>query len=273
MSGTDIPYGTGAGSQRTWEPGREAGGVGTEQAGTEPTGTEQTGTEQTGTETAGVKERAGAAASQLGEAGRETVRDAKERARDVAHEAGDRTRGLLDRTRNELGSQVASQQQHLAGGLRALGDELTQMSSGTQDPGYATDLVQRAGDATGHVAQWFEDREPGDVLHEVEDFARRRPGLFILMAAGAGLLVGRFLRGAKDAPSGDASGAEASGGEAYSGVATGSAGAAAGYDVGSSPATSVSEPPPAFASPAADGVQPQTTRPQTLGGERDVEFP
>lgn len=249
MSGTDIPYGTGAGSQRTWEPGREESGA--------------------GTETTGVKERAGAAASQLGEAGRETVRDAKERARDVAHEAGDRTRGLVDRTRNELGSQVASQQQHLAGGLRALGDELSQMSSGTQDPGYATDLVQRAGEATGHVAQWFEEREPGDILHEVEEFARRRPGMFILMAAGAGLLVGRFLRGAKDAPSGDGSGsAETSGG-----VATGSAGAAAGYDVGQSPATSVSEPPPAFASPVADGVHPQATRPQTLGGERDVEFP
>lgn len=253
MSGTDIPYGTGAGSQRTWEPAREESG---------------TGTEPTSTETTGVKERAGAAASQLGEAGRETVRDAKERARDVAHEAGDRTRGLVDRTRNELGSQVASQQQHLAGGLRALGDELSQMSSGTQDPGYATDLVQRAGEATGHVAQWFEEREPGDILHEVEDFARRRPGMFILMAAGAGLLVGRFLRGAKDAPSSDGSSTETSGG-----VATGSAGAAAGYDVGRSPATSVSEPPPAFASPAVDGVQPQATRPQTLGGERDVEFP
>jgi hypothetical protein len=35
----------------------------------------------------------------------------------------------------------------------------------------------------------------------------------------------------------------------------------------------VSEPPPAFASPAADGIRPQATRPQTLGGERDVEFP
>lgn len=253
MSGTDIPYGTGAGSQRTWEPGREESGA--------------------GTETTGVKERAGAAASQLGEAGRETVRDAKERARDVAHEAGDRTRGLVDRTRNELGSQVASQQQHLAGGLRALGDELNQMSSGTQDPGYATDLVQRAGEATGHVAQWFEEREPGDILHEVEDFARRRPGMFILMAAGAGLLVGRFLRGAKDAPSSDGSSAEAYGGAATGDVAAGSAGAAAWPEAGQPRATSVSEPPPAFASPAADGVAPQTTRPQTLGGERDVEFP
>lgn len=258
MSGTDIPYGTGAGSQRTWEPGREEGGA--------------------GTETTGVKERAGEAASQLGDAGRETARDAKERARDVAHEATDRTRGLVDRTRNELGSQMASQQQHLAGGLRSLGDELGQMSSGTQDPGYATDLVQRAGDATGRVATWFEEREPGDVLHEVEDFARRRPGMFILMAAGAGLLVGRFLRGAKDAPSGDSasgdpaggatSGGDETGGYAPGGYAPGQDTGAVRRDVGRPPATNVSEPPPAFVPPAADGVRPQTT-----GGERDVEFP
>jgi hypothetical protein len=248
MSGTDIPYGTGTGSQRTWAPGREEGGA--------------------GTETTGVKERAGAAASQLGDAGRETVRDAKERARDVAHEATDRTRGLVDRTRNELGSQVASQQQHLAGGLRSLGDELGQMSSGTQDPGYATDLVQRAGEATGRVATWFEEREPGDVLHEVEDFARRRPGMFILMAAGAGLLVGRFLRGAKDAPSSDTASGDRSGGETGSGYAPERDTGAVRRDVGRPPATSVSEPPPAFVSPAADGIRPQTT-----GGERDVEFP
>ncbi|MDR7385665.1 hypothetical protein [Promicromonospora iranensis] len=287
MSGTDIPYGTGAGS-RSWSPGREESNA--------------------GTESTGVKERASAAASQAGEAGRETMHEAKERARDVAHEATDRTRGLVDRTRTELSSQVASQQEHLAGGLRALGDELGQMSSGSDDPGYATDLVQRAGAATGQVAQWFEEREPSDVLHEVEDFARRRPGMFILMAAGAGLLVGRLLRGAKDAPGGgDGSGGGGRGaGEArrdvdrsrptagaptnaggLSGTGAGPVGSGAQGgepDIGRSGAfpalansnlpqdpqvpSSAGETPPAFPPPTADGVRPQTT-----GGERDVEHP
>jgi ElaB/YqjD/DUF883 family membrane-anchored ribosome-binding protein len=287
MSGTDNPYGTGAGS-RSWSPGREESG---------------------GSETTGVKERASAAASQVGDAGRETMHEAKERARDVAHEATDRTRGLVDRTRTELSTQVASQQQHLAGGLRALGDELGQMSSGSEDPGYATDLVQRAGAATGQVAQWFEEREPSDVLHEVEDFARRRPGMFILMAAGAGLLVGRLLRGAKDAPSGgdgsgdgdvrrdvDRSGPTSTGGATSTGGPTnagGLSGTGAGAvgsgaqggepDIGRSGAfpalansnlpqdpqvpTSAGETPPTFPPPTADGVRPQT------GGERDVEHP
>ena len=179
MSETNVPYGSGPGSP----------GVGTAQ-----------GTGDGGGAASGVKQRASEAASHAGDAGREVAQDAKEKARDVAHEATDRARGLVDQTRTELSDQARTQQERLAGGLRSLGDELRQMADGTEDPGYATDLVRRAGDATGQVAQWFEDREPASVLHEVEDFARRRPGTFLLLAAGAGLLVGRLVRGMKDAP-------------------------------------------------------------------------
>ena len=174
-----LPYGAGPGSPGT-PPSHDAG---------DPSGS-----------TTGVKDRVTDAASHVGDAGREVAGDAKEKARDVAHEATDRARGLVDQTRTELRSQAGSQQQRLAQGLRSLGDELQQMAEGTQDPGYASDLVQRAGAATGQVAQWFEDREPSSVLREVEDFARRRAGTFLLLAAGAGLVVGRILRGMKDAP-------------------------------------------------------------------------
>lgn len=295
MSETDIPYGAGTGSQRSGAAGREGGGAGTD---------------------TGVKERVTEAASHVGDAGRETAHDAKERARDVAHEASDRARGLVDRTRSELGSQVESQQQHLAGGLRALGDELNQMAGGTKDPGYASDLVQRAGEATGRAAQWFEEREPTDVLHEIEDFARRRPGVFVALAAGAGLVVGRFLRGAKDASgngesgnpgtSGGASGDTSAGRTSASAAGAGGAGGTSGTDAGARsgtgpgpvgsgaqggepdigrsggfPAmsnddlpqdpnvpTSAGETPPAFPPPTPDG-----TRPQTTGGEHDVQRP
>jgi len=210
MSETNVPYGSGPGSP----------GAGTAQ---------ETG--ESGGATTGVKERASEAASQVGDAGRGVAQDAKEKARDVAHEATDRARSLVDQTRTELSDQARSQQERLAGGLRSLGDELRQMADGTEDPGYATDLVRRAGDATGQVAQWFEDREPSSVLHEVEDFARRRPGTFLVLAAGAGLLVGRLLRGMKDAPdsggprSGEGSGADTTPTGATGTGATGTRGA------------------------------------------------
>jgi ElaB/YqjD/DUF883 family membrane-anchored ribosome-binding protein len=181
MSETNVPHGAGTGPQGPSAPA-DAGQQGS-----------------------AVKERLGGAAASAGDAGREVAGDAKEKARDVAHEAKDRARGLVGQTRDELQSQTQSQQQRLAGGLRSLGDELNQMASGTEDPGYASELVQRAGDATTQVAQWFEDREPSSVLREVEDFARRRPGAFLAIAAGAGLVVGRLLRGMKDADGGEGS--------------------------------------------------------------------
>lgn len=185
MHETDAPYGTGPGTQRPYVP-RDA--------------TATSGAESSGAESGGVKERVADTASHLGDAGRETAQDAKEKAHDVVHEASERARGLIGRTRIELKAQAETQQQRLAGGLRSLGDEMGQMADGSQEPGYATTLIRHAGDATTQAAQWFEDREPDTIWREVEDFARRRPGMFIAMAAGAGLLVGRFLRSMKDAP-------------------------------------------------------------------------
>ena len=41
------------------------------------------------------------------------------------------------------------------------------------------------------------------MVHEVQSFARRRPTVFLLLAAGAGLVAGRLTRGLKDATAGD----------------------------------------------------------------------
>lgn len=245
MSETDVPYGARSGTQRTWAPD------------TAPDSAAPDGTS--------VKERVAETASQMGDAGRETAHDAKERAREVAHEARDRAHGLADRTRSELRSQAGSQQQRLAEGLRSLGDELSQMAGGTRDPGYASDLVERAGDATRRAAQWFEDREPTTVLHEVEDFARRRPGVFLAVAAGAGLLVGRFLRGAKDAP--DDGGQDSGARRQSTAPTTGTTGTPG--TTGTTGTTGVTGTPGGQMPPILPPTTPDGPRPQTLGGGTD----
>lgn len=260
---SDVPYGARSGSQRTWAPGATDDSAGQDDA---------------GQDRAGVKERVAETASQIGDAGRDTAHDAKERARDVAHEATDQVRGLADRARTELSSQAGTQQQKLAGGIRSLGDELSQMADGTQEPGYASEIVNRAGDATKQVAQWFEDREPGAVLHEVESFARRRPGMFLVMAAGAGLLVGRFLRSAKDAPSDGPDRSGSTGTGSGTGSVGGSVGGSGDYPTSAYPTPANQNLPQDPVVPASAGETPPTfppttagsTRPQTLGGEGDV---
>jgi len=45
----------------------------------------------------------------------------------------------------------------------------------------------------------LQNREPADLLEEVRSFARRKPGLFLLGAAAAGVLAGRLTSGVKAA--------------------------------------------------------------------------
>lgn len=123
---------------------------------------------------------------------------AKDQAGAVVAEAGNQVKNLLSQTRDELGSQAGTQQQRLAGGLHSIGDEVRSMANGEGGSGIAAEVAHQVADRTKSVASWLENREPADVLRDVAAFARRRPGLFIALSAGAGVLVGRLARGLKD---------------------------------------------------------------------------
>ncbi|MFE4465126.1 hypothetical protein ACFRCR_08405 [Oerskovia sp. NPDC056781] len=148
----------------------------------------------------GLQDRAKDTASQAAHSLGDIAHDAKDKASDVAGTATKQVKSLADQARSELDAQAQAQQKRAAEGLRALSTELSSMASTSQDPGYATDLVQQVSQTTDRVATWLDERDPGSVVREVKDFARRRPGLFIALAAGAGILVGRLARGIKDAP-------------------------------------------------------------------------
>ena len=164
-----------------------------------PTGASST-TPTTGT-SADTSSSASSAAQEARQAASDVAGGAKERVGEVAQEAGRRAQDLMGQARSGVTSQAGAQKDRLAGGLRHLGSELGEMGRATGDPGYASDFAQRGEDAVNRVADWFEQREPADVLREVQDFARSRPGTFLAIAAGAGLVVGRMLRGARDAGS------------------------------------------------------------------------
>lgn len=115
-------------------------------------------------------------------------------AKNVAHEAGTQARNLMGELGSDLKSQAGTQQQRVTDGLRSFSDELNSMAQNSQS-GTAQHLVQQVAQRTGSAASWLEGRDPGSLLDEVTNFARRRPGAFLLIAAGAGLLAGRLTRG------------------------------------------------------------------------------
>jgi hypothetical protein len=89
-------------------------------------------------------------------------------------------------------------------------DELQEMAAKGGQSGVATEVAHQAAERIHGAASWLEQREPGDLLQAVRDFARRRPGVFLAGAVAAGLAAGRLTRGMTDAAR---SGSQGSGGQ------------------------------------------------------------
>ncbi len=146
-----------------------------------------------------VKQQAAASAQNVTET-------AKAEAANVAGEVKSNAKDLLNQARTDLTAQAGTQQQKAAQGLRSISEELHTMAQSSDQPGVASDLIRQAAERSSSVATWLDNRDPGSLLNEVKSFARQRPGTFLLVAAGAGVLAGRLSRslsaGAPDATTG-----------------------------------------------------------------------
>jgi hypothetical protein len=147
-------------------------------------------------EARGVVNEATSSASAVGEV-------AKDEAATVAAEAKYQTRDLLHQSRRELMDQASQQQTRAAEGLRSIHQELSSMAAHSDREGVGTDLVRQAAEKAGSFADYLDRRDPGSLLNEVKAYARRRPGAFLAIAAGAGLLAGRLSRSLAAGPTED----------------------------------------------------------------------
>lgn len=160
-----------------------------------------TGTRSEGTSTAQTaRDEASGVAQSAAETGKYLAGEAGAQAKGVAAEAGRQAKDLLDQGKTQLSSTAGEQQQRLAGGLRTFSSDLSRMADGAESS-LASGVARTVADQTGSIASWFENREPADIVYEVKEFARRRPGTFLLIAASAGLVAGRLTRGVRDASS------------------------------------------------------------------------
>lgn len=154
----------------------------------ERTRTTTTAGEDTGT----AKQAAGTATE---EAGR-VAGVAKGQAREVASEIGTQARDLVGELKTQVHDQSISQRDRLADNLRRFGDDLDQMGQSATGSGLATDLTGMLATKAREVSTFLGEHEPSDLIEELRQFARRRPGLFLLGAAVAGVVAGRLTRGA-----------------------------------------------------------------------------
>ncbi|MFF7253667.1 hypothetical protein [Streptomyces microflavus] len=127
---------------------------------------------------------------------------AKEQAADVAAEATARAQDVVGELRSQLEEQARSQTQRLAENVRRLADDLHDMSRNSDSDSSAAGAVRQIADRGHQAASRLEDRGPGGLLRDLQDFARRRPGAFLAGAALAGFATARLTKGAKSADGG-----------------------------------------------------------------------
>ena len=229
----------------------------------------------------GTTDKAKEAASTAADQSKHVAGTAKDEALNVAGTAADQARNVLGDARQQVATQMndqaTTQRDNLAQTLRTLGDDLQQMAEQGPGQGMATDLAREVSDRVRALSSHLEGREPGQLLDEARDFARRRPGTFLLGALAAGVVAGRTLRATADGAAA-ASLAEPGGttgtpgtstgyqgahvGTGPSGTASGAAPLAGAYDT---PATSA----PTLADPAPS-TDPTTT---AMPGSRTQDAP
>jgi hypothetical protein len=128
------------------------------------------------------------------QAGGHVAQTATDQARQVVAESGRQVRDLLGEAQGQARDQASAQQQKAAVQLHSVADELGQMAANGEQAGVVTEFARQAADRLHGAGSWLEQREPADLLDEARNFARRRPGTFLLGAALAGLAAGRVTR-------------------------------------------------------------------------------
>ncbi|WFE26309.1 hypothetical protein O7623_23655 [Solwaraspora sp. WMMD791] len=141
-----------------------------------------------------LREQAGQVGHEAAHEGRQLANQATEQGKRVVNETGRQARNLVGEATSQLREQASTQQRRAADGLRTIGNELQEMADKGQPDGLAGELARRASDAAQQAAGWLENRQPGELVDEVRQYARRHPGTFLAGAAFAGLLVGRLTR-------------------------------------------------------------------------------
>ncbi len=121
----------------------------------------------------------------------------KEQATQLTQELTSQGRGLVQETKQQLQTQAHEQTQSLAQTLLRWGQETQALVEGRpEEAPTVRQYAQQAADKLTDVASEIEERGVEGLIDEVAQFARRRPGAFLLGAAVVGFGGGRLLRGA-----------------------------------------------------------------------------
>ena len=145
--------------------------------------------------TARVADQASQIATTAGDEVKHVAAEASEGVRAAVDEARTQAQSFISSTRDEVLSQAEVRTAKASEGLRGIATQFQAISNGRPEEapqlsGYLREAEQRV----SAFATRLDDRGPQGVMEDVTRFARRRPGAFLLCAAGVGFVAGRAVR-------------------------------------------------------------------------------
>jgi hypothetical protein len=141
---------------------------------------------------------AGGPAPTAGEV-KDQVKDAAGQAKEMAGQAVEQAQEtvgkVVDQAKAQTTSRLADQKERAAGGLGTVAQALRQTGQGLRDQ--EQDVAGRYADGIAQQVERFADylraHDVAELLDDVEEVARRQPGLFLGGAVALGFLGSRFL--------------------------------------------------------------------------------
>jgi hypothetical protein len=147
-------------------------------------------------------EAASQTAGTAAEGAKQVASEAASQVTEVTRQATDQARELVGQAQSQLREQATTQTQKAASGLADVGRQIRALSDGEPDrAGFAADAARQLAGKVEEFANRLEQRGFDGTVEDVSNFARRRPGMFLLTAAATGFVVGRLGRGAQVAQS------------------------------------------------------------------------
>jgi hypothetical protein len=150
------------------------------------------------------RDQAREVASTTSEQARRVASTTQDEAMQLVRGANEQARRLVGDTRHELRSQANAQVDRLAQGLNDVSRQLRSMGE-KGEPGVVSDMTREAAVRTQRISERLRGGGVDDVLSQLRNAGRNRPGLFLLGAFGAGLVAGRVVRNLAREPGGDGS--------------------------------------------------------------------
>ena len=127
------------------------------------------------------------------------VDQAAQKAGDIADQAKQTVAQATDQAREQVTSRLDDQINRAAEGLGGVAQALRQASQQVQEQnqGAFRQYIDTAADQVERLSGYLRSNDLGQIVGQVEDFARRQPALFLGGAFALGLLGARFIKSSR----------------------------------------------------------------------------